>query len=643
MTNFSPLTLRLARRTTALLALSAVLAAVYCGAYWLRFEGRPEPYFFAGLEATLLAVVVLKAAALAWFGLLRGWARFVTFHDFLAVAEATTLGSLLVALADHLWFTEHLIPRGIIVIDWGATLIVVCGLRSVGRSINERYKLLFKRGREAQRVLIVGANHAGESLLRAINARGRTPYQAVGFLEQDDARVGEILAGVPIVGTIDQAVRLAQRHAVEEILVTKGEVPGEIVRQLVDDCRRQGVQVKMLPSYEQLLSGQVAVKARDVAIDDLLHREPVKLDTARIHQWLEGRTLMVTGAAGSIGSEVCRQLLHFAPTKLVLVDRSENGQFHIEREIRKLAPHIQIEVRIADIADTIRMEQLFMEFRPEIMFHAAAYKHVPLMEHNPGEAVKNNVEATRGLADLADEFGLQAFVLISTDKAVNPTSVMGACKRTAELYVQSLAERSKCRFVTVRFGNVLDSAGSVVPLFREQISRGGPVTVTDPRMERFFMTIPEAAQLVIQAGAMGQGGEIFVLEMGEPVKIIDLAHDMIRLSGLSVGQDIEIQITGLRPGEKLFEELHVHGETHLPTPHPKIRVATATQSMSAAEIAAGIDELVSLVDSPADLILAQLRKIVVQYTPDHVPSSGPRLFAPSSTDGYDSDAESRAA
>jgi FlaA1/EpsC-like NDP-sugar epimerase len=616
------------RRCAAISGLAVIVSAVYYCAFLLRFEGRPPAPHLEALEATLLVVAMLKTASLVWFGLHRGWSRHASFHDLIAIVEGTTLGSLLVVLTDHLWFTDQFVPRGIIVIDWGMTLIAVCGLRGVGRSIQERYRLLFQRGREAQRVFIAGANHTGESLRRVINVCGRTPYLAVGFLDHDNRRVGEMMAGLPIVGTIDDACRLAERHAVEEILVTKGEVPGEVVRQLVDECRLAGVQVKMLPSYEQLLSGQVAVKARDVAIDDLLHRDPVKLESTLIHHWLEGRTLMVTGSAGSIGSEVCRQLLLFAPAKLVLVDRSENGQFHIEREIRKLAPHLSIEIRIADIADTTRMEQLFHEFHPEILFHAAAYKHVPLMERNPGEAVKNNVKATRGLADLADQFGLQAFVLISTDKAVNPTSVMGACKRIGELYIQSLAERSQCRFVTVRFGNVLDSAGSVVPLFREQIARGGPVTVTDERMLRYFMTIPEAAQLVIQAGAMGQGGEIFVLEMGEPVRIIDLAHDMIRLSGLTVGQDIDIEFTGLRPGEKLYEELHVHGETHMPTRHPKIRVAMAIKTMTAEEIAAGIEHLESLVDAPADLILEQLQKIVVQYTPDFVPSSAPRLFDP---------------
>ncbi|MCE9606337.1 MAG: polysaccharide biosynthesis protein [Planctomycetia bacterium] len=620
--------LPIAVRGVVTLGLALVLAAIHYGVYFLRFEGEPPAPFLVGLQESLLLVVALKTTALVWFGLHRGWGRFVTFHDLIALAEATTLGSLLIVLADHLWLTDRAIPRGIIILDWGTSVIVLCGLRSVGRSMRDRYRLLFARGSVAKRVLIVGANHTGENLLRSIHFNGRIAFQVVGFIDHDDHRVGELLAGVPIVGAIERACQLARSYSAEEILITAGEVSGQTVRRVVDDCRLQGIRVKMLPSYEQLINGQVAVKVRDVAIDDLLHRDPVSLDTAQIHQWLEGRTLMVTGSAGSIGSEVCRQLLQFAPAKIVLVDRSENGQFHVERQIRELAPHVPVEVRIADIADTVRMEQLFHELRPEILFHAAAYKHVPLMEQNPGEGVKNNVVATRRLADLADEFGLQAFVLISTDKAVNPTSVMGACKRTAELYVQSLAERSSCRFVTVRFGNVLDSAGSVVPIFREQIARGGPVTITDERMQRYFMTIPEAAQLVIQAGAMGQGGEIFVLEMGEPVRIVDLAHDMIRLSGLNVGQDIEIQVTGLRPGEKLFEELHIHGETHQPTRHPKIRVAKCATTMSAAELADELDHLQSLVDAPADLILGQLQKLVVQYRPEIVVSSGPRLFHP---------------
>jgi FlaA1/EpsC-like NDP-sugar epimerase len=335
----------------------------------------------------------------------------------------------------------------------------------------------------------------------------------------------------------------------------------------------------------------------------------VRLDQAALHRWIEGGVLLVTGSAGSIGSEICRQLLQFKPRKLVLVDRSETGQFFLERELRRLAPEADIEICLGDVCDGPRMNSIFVKHRPDIVFHAAAYKHVPLMEAHPGEAVKNICIATRMLADLAHQRGVRSFVMISTDKAVNPTSVMGACKRIAELYVQALAEASACRFVTVRFGNVLDSAGSVVPIFRQQIEEGGPVTVTDPEMRRYFMTIPEASQLVIQAGAMGQGGEIFVLDMGQPVRIMDLAEDMIRFSGLEPGRDIDIEITGMRPGEKLYEELHTHSERHRPTAHPKIVVA-ADRPGDLAELRSALAELGDVTEQPPMLIRERVEQLV---------------------------------
>jgi FlaA1/EpsC-like NDP-sugar epimerase len=370
--------------------------------------------------------------------------------------------------------------------------------------------------------------------------------------------------------------------------------------------------VKVLPSYEQLLQGTVDMKPREVSIEDLLRRDPVQLNMQELQRWIDGHVLLVTGSAGSIGSEICRQLLQFSPRRLVLVDRSENGQFFVERELRRLASATQIDVCMADINDAQRMSQLFEDYRPGIVFHAAAYKHVPLMETNPGEAVKNITLASRQLADLADRHGVSSFVMISTDKAVNPTSVMGVCKRVAELYVQALAETSECRFVTVRFGNVLDSAGSVVPIFRKQIAEGGPVTVTHPDMRRYFMTIPEASQLVIQAGAMGRGGEIFVLDMGEPVRILDLAADMIRLSGLEVGKDINLEFIGQRDGEKLFEELHCDGERHLATTHPKIMVADS-KKVELMSLARSLAHLRDLTRSRNSAIRSALRAIVPQY------------------------------
>jgi FlaA1/EpsC-like NDP-sugar epimerase len=355
----------------------------------------------------------------------------------------------------------------------------------------------------------------------------------------------------------------------------------------------------------------------------------VQLNLRELHHWLDDRVLLITGSAGSIGSEICRQLLQFAPRKLVLVDQSETGQFFLERELQPIANRTELAVCLADVCDEDRMRGIFEAHRPDIVFHAAAYKHVPLMETNPSEAVRNIVLATRTVADLAYHFAVSSFVMISTDKAVNPANIMGACKRVAELYVQSLSDQSDCRFVTVRFGNVLDSAGSVVPVFRSQLAAGGPITVTHPEMTRYFMTIPEASQLVIQAGAMGQGGEIFVLDMGEPVRILDLASDMIRLSGLREGEDIEIEFTGIRPGEKLHEELHVSGEHHLATSHPKILI-THCSHKGFDQISVAVDRLLSKTSAPVETIRAELQRIVPGFSggaPAEIEYRSPRRMA----------------
>jgi FlaA1/EpsC-like NDP-sugar epimerase len=392
----------------------------------------------------------------------------------------------------------------------------------------------------------------------------------------------------------------------------QGELPGPHLRKLIDDARRGKCEVRVVPNYRQLIEGNIVIQPRPVSIEDLLQREAVRLDLQKTAEWIDGRVILVTGSAGSIGSEICRQLLQFTPQRIVLLDRAETGQFFLERELRPLASKKQIEFCIADVLDEPRMRRVLMQHRPHVIFHAAAYKHVPLMERHPQEAVRNIVTATRRLADLAMEYHSDSLVMISTDKAVNPTSVMGACKRVAELYVQSLAERSSTRFVTVRFGNVLDSAGSVVQLFRQQIAAGGPVTVTDPQMRRYFMTIPEASRLVIQAGEIGQSGQILVLDMGEPVRIVDLAADMIRLSGLRVGEDIAIEFVGLRPGEKLFEELHIPGERLLPTSHPKIIVADRKRA-NVADMQIAIDQLERLARENPEAIVSQLQQIVSGY------------------------------
>jgi len=623
------------RRKLLLLATSAavflpLLAAMYYVAFLLRFAGHPGARALAVYFDTVLWIVIAKWITFVWFRLHQGWTRFVGFHDMLTFGQAVTCAALAVALFDTMCLPNVTIPRSIIVIDWGATLLAVGAIRALPRLVRDDAWHLFSSSRGSAS-LIVGANESGEALLRAVRQGPELAYRIVGFIDDRPQLQGRRIDGIAVLGTCDDLPRIVERFAVEEVLIASGELPGKQVRQLMEIGRELGFRVKVVPSYEQLLAGRVAVRPREVAIEDLLCRESVELDLSAIRDWLAGRVIMVTGSAGSIGSEICRQLLKLDPAKLVLVDRAETGQFFLERELKELQAggfRVQdsdssngslkpeprtltpcIDVRLADLTDHNRLAALFKETQPEIIFHAAAYKHVPLMESHCSEAIKNIVLATRNLVELADEHEAQALVMISTDKAVNPTSVMGSCKRLAEQYVQARSAASGCRFVTVRFGNVLDSSGSVVPIFREQIARGGPVTVTHPDITRYFMLIPEAAQLVIQAGAMGQGGEIFVLDMGEPVRILDLAHDLIRLSGLRVGEDIEVQVTGLRPGEKLYEELYDAAESHGRTAHSKIMVADCTRR-HVLEVIRDIGYLESMLDEPNETLKAALQEVI---------------------------------
>jgi FlaA1/EpsC-like NDP-sugar epimerase len=587
-----------------------LFAVSYCTAYWLRFSGDTGVRYKDLLLGTLLWVIAAKWVTFLWFRVYQGWSRHVNFHDLVVLVQAVTASAVGVVLVDALCLPGLAIPRGIILIDWGTTLLAFGAARALPRLLTkDTWHFLNPGGTPC---LIVGADDSGELLLRAIRRTPCLTYRVIGFVD-DRLQVQHFrIDGVPVIGRCDDLPRLTEQHGIEEVLITSGDLSGREVRRLVDMGREHGFRVKVLPSYEQLLEERVAVHPRAVAIEDLLSRPSVEIDLTAVRDWLAGQVIMVTGSAGSIGSEICRQLLKLRPERLVLVDRSETGQFYLERELQRLSSKVQIDTCLADLTDRDRLEALFRDTRPDIIFHAAAYKHVPLMESHCGEAVKNIVLATRNVVDLADACGAKTLVMISTDKAVNPTSVMGACKRLAEQYVQARSAGSVAtgtRFVTVRFGNVLDSSGSVVPIFREQIARGGPVTVTHPDITRYFMLIPEAAQLVIQAGAMGQGGEIFVLDMGEPVRILDLAHDMIRLSGMRAGDDIEVQIVGLRPGEKLYEELYDAGETHQRTTHPKIMVADSARR-HVLEVIHDIGRLEGLVNEPNDVIKAQLRDTI---------------------------------
>lgn len=583
----------------------------YVIAFLLRFDGYPTAEFAVLMWWSMPWVVAAKMVGAAWFHIYHGWHRYVTFHDLGAIAKAITCGTIGIVVIDAFLLPEWAIPRSVMLMDWGVSLVLIGALRAmprVWRGVQQRWQ----QADSTHRVLIVGANDSGEALLRAVHHNSQLPYDVVGFVDSRAHLVGRRIAGVPVLGTLDNVAELVTRHDVDEVLIHSGELSGKVVRSLMETATAAGFLVKVLPSYEQLLGDKVSVQPRAVAIEDLLRRDSVEIDQEAIRDWLTGRVILVTGSAGSIGSEICRQLLALNPSRLVLVDRSETGQFFLERELQRLAPDVKIEPVLADLLDFERMNSVFGTYQPDIVFHAAAYKHVPLMESHPGEAIKNIVMATRNLVDLAEQHEAHGFVMISTDKAVNPTSVMGSCKQLAERYVQAKAAASKCRFVTVRFGNVLDSAGSVVPVFREQIARGGPITVTHPDIIRYFMMIPEAAQLVIQAGTMGQGGEIFVLDMGEPVKIVDLARDLIRLSGLRADEDIEIEFTGLRPGEKLFEELYGEHESHRPTAHNKIMVANS-QDWQLLQVIGDINHLEQMVNDQPARVRNALSQVVPLY------------------------------
>ena len=598
---------RILRLTAGLAIIVPCCALAYVAAFLLRFDGTLGDSASAQLSRSILGVLVIKTFALLHARFHSSFSRYVTFRDMLSLVRTVTFSTIGITLFDAMVLSSTLIPRSVILLDWGATIVLLAAVRIMPRLIHDADWNWFA-SETGTVALIVGANDAGESLLRSIQ-RSKLKYKLIGFVDQDEHNQGRQIAGLPVLGSFKDIPQLVEQHRVEEVLITTGTLPGKEMRALIKLAQENRFRVKVLPSYEQILTGTVAIKPRAVAIADLLRRPSVDLDLDGIHQWIDGRSVMVTGSAGSIGSEICRQLLRLSPQELVLVDRSETGQFFLERELKKLSPDTSLRVALADLTDESRMNAVMREYRPQIIFHAAAYKHVPLMEAHVGEAVKNIVLSTKHLVDLAEQHEVEGLVMISTDKAVNPTSVMGSCKKLAEQYVQAKSATSPCRLVTVRFGNVLDSAGSVVPIFREQIANGGPVTVTHPEMIRYFMLIPEAAQLVIQAGAMGRGGEIFVLDMGEPVRIMDLAQDMIRLSGLRVGDDVEIKVSGLRPGEKLFEELYSDRELHQPTGHAKIMVATG-QPPQILQVLNDINHLSELVDEPNEEIRQALHDII---------------------------------
>lgn len=595
-----------------------MFSVIYWVAYLLRFDFQPTAFAKNQYWASLPSLLAIKFVIFYAAGHYHGWWRYVTFSDLVALMRASLFSVLALGTLGYFIGGCH-VPRSVLILDAMLSILVLGSLRASWRLAREQFRSVFGVANRVS-VLVVGTDDTTAMLAHQIQSHPESMYRVAGFLETNGAPTrGRRLGQITVVGHVREIESVAAAQGINHVLMLSGTLPGKMLRKLMEACEKGGVELKIIPRVEDLFSGGTEVPIRDIEISDLLRRDPVELDTVAIDQLVAGRTIMVTGAGGSIGSEICRQIMKFNPKTLLLVGRGENRIFEIDRELSQLNSDSQIRTLIGDITDEPRMRHIFETHRPEVVFHAAAHKHVPLMEQNVGEAIKNNVFGTKCLADLADEFEVERFVMISTDKAVHPTSVMGATKHLAERYVHALSTESKTRFVVTRFGNVLGSAGSVVPIFQEQIRRGGPITVTHPDMARFFMTIPEASQLVLQAASMGRGGEIFVLAMGEPVKIVDLAKDLIRLSGLPEDA-IEIAFTVTRPGEKLFEELYFEQEELMETTHPKLNIAYHRQMMPS-EVQQDIASLLPLCHGPQNALRDKLQELIPEFSNSGAPKS----------------------
>ena len=627
---------RFKNRTTQFLIDIGVLMLAFMLAMLVRFDWNVPPVMFRALLIVLPYVVLLQYASLLAFGTTRFSWRFIGLRDavriLVAVASASAILVGLRLLSPS--FVERfpiarygIVPLGVLLGDFLLAFVGLTGVRALRRLVGERMasKEHGRLGNAPAPTLLVGAGQGGVLVAQELSRRPDLGMLPVAFVDDDPVKQGAVIHGIKVMGTTADLERLALRFGAEQALITISNASGGSIRRITERCSEAALSTKIVPGTYQIVGGRVNLsRIRDVAIEDLLRRDQVKLDSAAVAEVVRGQTVLITGAGGSIGSELCRQVAAYRPSSLVLVERSENALFEIHCELRNRLGDIEVFPCVADVTDVPRITEVFDQHRPAVVFHAAAHKHVPMMEWNAAEAVKNNIIGTQIVADLADRLAVDRFVMISTDKAVNPTSVMGATKRAAELYVQALSGRSATHFATVRFGNVLGSAGSVIPIFRKQIRDGGPVTVTHRDMTRYFMTIPEAVQLVMQAAALSRGGETFILDMGAPVRILDLAHDLIRLSGLEPERDIEIRFTGVRPGEKLFEELSTTSEGLQRTEHPKIFTGSyASPHLTA--LRAHFEAIGSLCNTAdTEAIRRALSQLVPEYGHDVSDSEPPR-------------------
>jgi FlaA1/EpsC-like NDP-sugar epimerase len=568
------------------------------------------------MEVALCIWAAAKSAAFIVGAVSQGSWRHTSIFDAVRIVLATSAGSILGGLVIYHLIGPWGIPRSVYIVDWLISCLLTLGGRLAARVVVTTISTGSVEGERAN-TLIYGAGAAGLALLWELRQNQSLMCDVIGIVDDDQSKVGLVLDGKRVMGTGESLGALVQKHAIKRVLIAIPSATGPQMVRILRLATDAKVEYKMVPSLGELVQGtELGKQIREVAVEDLLGRKPVHLDQDRIRERVQGRVVMVTGAAGSIGSEICRQIASFRPLAIVGFDEAETPLFHIDKEMAKNFPYITFYPEIGSITNRSTLKRVMQHYHPSILYHAAAYKHVPLMEKHVFAAVETNIFGTWNVARAAAEHGVDDFVMISTDKAVRPTSMMGATKRTAELLIRALQMEGGTKFVAVRFGNVLGSNGSVIPIFKEQIAAGGPVTVTHPEMTRYFMTIPEAAQLVLQAFSIGKGGEVFVLEMGEPVKIVDLAKNLILLSGLQPERDIEIQFTGLRPGEKMYEELNLQDEHLVPTSHAKIRSYVCHQNLDAIQIKASLQHLQAIVEGQdvANLVLL-LKELVPDYNP----------------------------
>ena len=603
-------------------------------AYWVRFDfSLPQPHAVLLFRIVPL-VLIIKIFCFYSFDLYRGMWRYTSISDLLNVIKASSVSSLLVIciiLFTHFRFIGF--PRSAFIMDWCFTILLISGCRLCIRLYFEKISedktssiptrqvltMFFKKMAESKRLLIIGAGNGGEKIYREINNNANLQYTVIGFLDDDVAKVGKKIHGVPVLGRISDIKRISKKVIADEALIAIPSATSSQMRKILAHCKKCEIKFKTIPGMGELINGRVTVNTiREVDYRDLLGREMIKLDEDKIGSYLNGARVLVTGAGGSIGSELCRQICRFKPECIVLYERAESPLFEINYELNQDFGDIQTFPVLADVLDKEQIEKAFEAYRPQAVFHAAAYKHVPMLEIQPWEAVDNNIQGTANLIEITNKFNVGRFVFVSTDKAVRPANVMGASKRIAEMLIQSQngCGLSPTKYMTVRFGNVVGSVGSVVPLFKKQIQKGGPVTVTHPDVTRFFMTIPEACQLILQAGAMGKGGEIFLLDMGTSIKIVEMARDLIRLSGFEPEEDIKIEYIGLRPGEKLYEELIIDGEDVIPTNHEKIMVLKG-MDCNIQLLNGEIDQLMHIAkNQETQKIKEKLKEIVPEYRPD---------------------------